>query len=70
MIGVINHLHSIIRGLKSDSKIIHEPPLSTNIAIRIPSIDKANEILGFKAKVDLEEGVFKTASWIEENLFL
>jgi UDP-glucose 4-epimerase len=56
---------TICRVLKSESKIIHEPPLSADIAIRIPSVDKAFKILGFKAKVDLEEGVLRTSEWIK-----
>lgn len=68
VITILGLAQTVCRVLKSDSKIIHEPPLSADIAIRIPSIDKANEILGFKAKVDLEEGVLRTAEWIKKNL--
>ena len=46
-----------------------DPPLSADIAIRIPSVDKAESLLGFKAKVDLDEGIIKTAEWIRESQF-
>jgi UDP-glucose 4-epimerase len=59
---------SICRILDSKSKIIFKPALSADIELRIPSVEKAEKILGFKAKVDLEEGVINTAKWIEKFL--
>ena len=68
VITILGLAQTVCRVLKSDSQIHFEPPLSADIAIRIPSVQKAEEILGFKAKVDLEEGVLKTAGWMLENL--
>ena len=65
---ILGLAQEVIRILKSDSKIIFEAPLSADIAIRIPSVIKAKEILGFQANVDLEEGVLNTAEWIKKNL--
>lgn len=65
VITILGLAQTVCRVLKSDSKIEHEPPLSADIAIRIPSVEKSYEILGFKAKVDLEEGILKTAEWIK-----
>ena len=48
----------------SKSKINYVDALSADIAIRIPSVDKSYENLGFKAQVDLEEGIAKTAKWM------
>ena len=56
---------TICRVLGSASKISHRPPLSADIELRIPSVEKAQTILGFKAKVDLEEGIKKTADWFK-----
>ena len=64
VITILGLAHTVCRVLKSESKIIHEPPLSADIAIRIPSVDKAVDLLGFKAKVDLEEGILNTAAWM------
>lgn len=58
---------TILRVLKSDSRIEFTPPLSADIAIRVPSVEKAHDLLGFKAKVDLEEGILRTAEWISKN---
>lgn len=59
---------TICRVLNSKSKILFKPPLSADIELRIPSVEKAYKVLGFKAKVSLEDGVLKTAKWIEKNL--
>lgn len=63
VITILGLAQTVCRVLKSDSKIVFEPPLSADIAIRIPSVEKTKEVLGFKAKVDLEEGIQKTAEW-------
>lgn len=68
VITILGLAQTVCRVLKSDSKIIFEPPLSADIAIRIPSVEKTWNILGFKAKVDLDEGVVRTANWIKNNL--
>ena len=64
VITILGLAESVCRVLKSDSKIVFDPPLSADIAIRIPSVGKAEEILGFKAKFDLEEGIQRTSKWI------
>ena len=56
---------TICRVLGSTSKISHRPPLSADIELRIPSVEKAETILGFKAEIDLEEGIRKTADWFK-----
>ena len=68
VITILGLAQTVCRVLKSDSKIVFEPPLSADIAIRIPSVEKTKELLGFKAKVDLEEGVLKTAEWMKNNM--
>jgi len=54
---------SVCNILGSTSKIHFKPALSADVELRIPSIDKAQEILGFTAKVNLEEGIEQTANW-------
>ena len=54
---------TVCRVLNSTSMITHRAPLSVDMELRIPSVKKAEEILAFKAKVDLEEGIKKTAEW-------
>ena len=68
VITILGLAQTICRVLDSRSKIEFRPPLSADIAIRIPSVEKTEEVLGFKAKVDLEEGILKTAEYFEQQL--
>ncbi len=67
VITILGLAQTVCRVLNSSSRITHVPPLSADIALRIPSVDKAEEILGFKAQIDLEEGIKKTADWFIAN---
>jgi len=64
VITILGLAQTVCRVLNSTSKIVFDPPLSADIALRIPSVEKAAKILNFKAKVDLDEGIAKTAEWI------
>lgn len=70
VITILGLAQLVCRVLKSESKIVFDPPLSADIAIRIPSVTKTEKTLGFKAKVDLEEGVLRTAEWMKNTLTL
>ncbi|MEO7923966.1 MAG: NAD-dependent epimerase/dehydratase family protein [Chitinophagaceae bacterium] len=65
VITTLGLAQAVCRVLRSESKISHKPALSADIELRIPSVKKSEEILGFKAKVDLEEGIQKTAEWLK-----
>ena len=56
---------AVCRVLKSDSKILFKDALSADIEMRIPSVNKTKEILGFEAKVDLDEGIALTAEYFK-----
>ncbi len=56
---------TICRVLESKSKIIFKPALTAEIELRIPSVEKAYHTLGFKAKIDLDEGILQTAEWLK-----
>jgi UDP-glucose 4-epimerase len=64
---ILGLAETVLRVLKSDSKIIFKDALSADVELRIPSVEKAKTILGFKSKVDLEEGVLITAKWMKEQ---
>lgn len=55
---------TVCRVLGSDSPIIYCPPLSADVELRIPSVDKAKKILNFEATTSIEEGILKTAEWM------
>jgi len=58
---------AICRVVGSSSKIVFRDALSADIELRIPKVGKARDLIGFDAKVDLEEGLKRTAAWIAEN---
>lgn len=58
---------AVVRVVGSSSKIVFRDALSADIELRIPRVDKARDLIGFEAKIDLEEGLRKTADWISEN---
>ncbi|MBL7810786.1 MAG: NAD-dependent epimerase/dehydratase family protein [Bacteroidetes bacterium] len=68
VITILGLAQAVCRVLGSSSPINYYPALSADIAIRIPSVDKTDEILGFKAKVDLEEGILRTAEWMKSQM--
>ncbi len=61
---------AVCRVLGSTSKIVFREALSADIELRIPSVDKAKELLGYQAKVDLDEGIIKTAEWYRKNMHI
>lgn len=58
---------AVCRIVGSSSKIQFRPALSADIELRIPNVDKARDLIGFAAKVDLDEGLRRTAAWIAEH---
>nr|WP_294872375.1 NAD-dependent epimerase/dehydratase family protein [uncultured Pedobacter sp.] len=65
VITTLGLAQAVCRVLKSDSKIIFKDALSADIEMRIPSVLKTKEVLGFEAKVDLDEGIEKTAEYFK-----
>lgn len=68
VITVLGLAQTVCRVLNSKSEIVFDPPLSADIAIRIPSVQKAIDLLGFKASVDLDDGILRTAEWFRQRL--
>lgn len=58
---------TVCRVLGSSSRIVYRPALSADIQLRVPRVDKARELIGFQAMVDLDEGIRRTAAWIESH---
>jgi UDP-glucose 4-epimerase len=55
---------TVCRILKSDSRIVFTPPLSAEIELRIPSVEKALKVLGFRAEAGIDDGILRTAEWL------
>ncbi|HPD15148.1 MAG TPA: NAD-dependent epimerase/dehydratase family protein [Planctomycetota bacterium] len=60
--------NTVVRVLQSRSPIVFARKEYADIELRIPSVRKAKEVLGFEAKVDLEEGILRTAEYYRTQL--
>jgi UDP-glucose 4-epimerase len=58
---------AVCRITESASKIIFKDALSADIELRIPQVSKAKDLIGFEAKIDLDEGLRRTSAWIAHN---
>ena len=67
VITVLGLAQTVCRVLQSKSKIVFKPSLSADIGLRIPSVNKIEEDLGFKAQIDLDEGILRTAEWMRKT---
>jgi len=67
VITTLGLAQTVCRVLNSRSKILFRDQLSADIELRIPSVEKTATVLGFKAKVDLDEGIAKTAEWFKQT---
>ncbi|MEI7737046.1 MAG: NAD-dependent epimerase/dehydratase family protein, partial [Ferruginibacter sp.] len=65
VITTLGLAQAVCRVLNSKSKIVFRDQLSADIELRIPSVEKTEKILGFKAKVDLDEGILLTAAYFK-----
>jgi UDP-glucose 4-epimerase len=55
--------NTVVRVLDSESAIVFSRKSYADVELRIPSVRKARELIGFEAKVDLEEGIRRTAEF-------
>jgi UDP-glucose 4-epimerase len=44
-------------------EIVFQPLHYTDVELRIPNVDKAREVIGFEAKVELDDGLAQTIAW-------
>jgi UDP-glucose 4-epimerase len=49
-------------------EIVFQPLSYTDVELRIPNVAKARELLGFEAKVELDEGLVQTIAWYRTKL--
>ena len=48
--------------------IVFQPLHYTDVELRIPNVEKARRLLGFEAKVELDDGLARTIAWYRERL--
>ncbi len=59
--------NTVVRVLNSKSPIVFTRKDYADVELRIPAVGKARELLGFEAKVDLEEGIKRTAEYYRSH---
>jgi nucleoside-diphosphate-sugar epimerase len=60
--------HLIARLAQSQSSVVSVPWEGADVELRVPDVHKAEKLLGFRAKVELEEGISRTIAWYREKL--
>jgi UDP-glucose 4-epimerase len=59
--------NTVVRVLSSKSEIIFTRKDYADVELRVPSVEKARQLLGFEAQVDLEEGILRTANYYKAH---
>jgi len=49
-------------------ELVFQPLHYTDVELRVPNVDKARRLLGFEARVELDEGLGRTIAWYRERL--
>jgi UDP-glucose 4-epimerase len=49
-------------------EIVFQPLHYTDVELRVPNVDKARRLLGFEARVELDEGLSRTIAWYRQRL--
>jgi UDP-glucose 4-epimerase len=60
--------NTVVRVLESRSPVVFANKSYADVELRIPSVAKARDLLGFEAQVDLEEGIQRTAEFYRSVL--
>lgn len=66
-VTIYNLAREIVRLSSSGAPIEFVDWPHTDVEIRVPAVGKAEERLGFRAQVDLEEGLLRTIQWYRRN---
>jgi nucleoside-diphosphate-sugar epimerase len=59
--------HLIVRLANSSSKVVSVPWDFPDVELRVPDVRKAEKLLGFKPRVELEEGLLRTLDWYRKK---
>jgi UDP-glucuronate decarboxylase len=62
--------NTILRLTNSTSEIVFKPHPGPEVDLRVPSIEKAMSLLGYRPTVSLEKGVTRAIEWYAEHLEL
>ena len=65
-VTIIDLAQRIKRLTDCPGSLVFQPLHYADVELRIPNVAKARELLGFEAKVDLDDGLAKTIAWYRE----
>jgi UDP-glucose 4-epimerase len=68
VITIYGLAQTVVRVLESRSPIRFVPKDYADVELRVPSVRKAKELIGFEAKVDLDEGIRRTAEFYRKQM--
>jgi nucleoside-diphosphate-sugar epimerase len=57
-----------IKGSDVPLRVVHDQPFEHDVQLRVPSIEKAREVLGFEATTSLDEMLDEVIPWIESAI--
>ena len=60
-------IKAIEKGLNKKAKLIFEEINGLDMPDTLPGIQKANRLLNWKPKIDLDKGIAKTVNWHIKN---
>ena len=66
VVTVYGLAQTVVRVLGSRSSIRFSRKEYADVELRVPSVKKAREKIGFEAKIDLEEGICQTAAFFQQ----
>ena len=66
-VTIYNLAREIVRLAGSRSEIQHKEWPHPDVEVRVPAVSKARELLGFRAQVDLEDGLMRTIEWYRRH---
>jgi nucleoside-diphosphate-sugar epimerase len=66
-VTIYNLAREVVRLSSSSSPIQFKPWPHADVDIRVPAVQKATELLGYRAQVDLEEGLLRTIQWYRRH---
>jgi UDP-glucose 4-epimerase len=67
VLTILELAEQIRRLMGAAADITFRPLHYTDVEMRIPNVDKARKLLGWEAKVDLDEGLSRTIAWYRER---
>jgi UDP-glucose 4-epimerase len=67
-VTILDLAQRVKRLTECPGEIVFRPLHYVDVEIRIPNVRKARELLGWEARVDLDEGLARTIAWHREQL--